>query len=180
MTMSMSSIIRAVAGGPKNTRAEGETPEEDDADEFPPSDDTENAEDSTPKEDETAEDDAPTEEDAEEGDEEEPKASAAAFAAGRKAERKRIGAIMGNPAADANPQLAAHLAFATSMRSDAAVAALKASGTVGGKLAGKMAGSAQPRLGGSAQGGSGAASQPERIAAHAAAIIESKRARSSR
>ncbi|MBC7280029.1 hypothetical protein [Hoeflea sp.] len=183
--MSLSSIIRAVAGGPKtNTRAEGDKPEEDMEDDVPVTDDDENAEGDEPQDDENAEGDQPEEEDAE-GDEGEPKAASwrKGKAAGRKAERSRMAAILGNPAADANPQLAAHLAFATDMKSADAVLALKAScpgAAAGGKLAGKMAGANQPRLGGSAAGAAGPQSQPERIAAHAAAIIEAKRAKRAR
>lgn len=173
--MSLSSIIRAVAGGPKTTtRAEGDQPEENMEDDVPVTDDEENMEDDIPVTDD--------EENAE-GDEDEPKAASwrKGKAAGRKAERSRMAAILGNPAADANPGLAAHLAFATDMKATDAVAALKAGGTAaGGKLAGKMAGANQPRLGGSSAPAGGPQSQPERIAAHAAAIIEAKRAKRSR
>jgi hypothetical protein len=50
-----------------------------------------------------------------------------AFAAGQTAERKRIGTILGSEAADRNPKLAAHLAFATSDSAEKALAALNAS-----------------------------------------------------
>jgi len=43
-----------------------------------------------------------------------------------------------------------------------------------------MAGANQPRLGGGAPVPAGTQSQPERIAAHAAAIIEAKRAKRAR
>ena len=182
--MSMSSIIRAVAGGPKtNTRAEGDQPEEDMEDDIPESDDEDSAEGDQPEEnqDESAEDDEPEEDASDEDDGDEPKAAASkSFAAGRKAERQRMAAILGNPAADGNPKLAAHLAFATTMKASDAVSALKAGGSTGGKLAGKMAGSGQVRLGGSAASNSGPTTQPERIAAHANALIEAKRAKRAR
>lgn len=184
--MSLSSIIRAVAGGPKKTnRAEGDKPEEDMEDDVPVTDDEENAEGDKPQDEETAEGDQPPEEDAEDDEDGEPKAASwrKGKAAGSKAERSRMAAILGNPAADANPQLAAHLAFATSMKSADAVATLKASGPgapAGGKLAGKMAGANQPRLGGSSAGASGPQTQPERIAAYSAQIIEAKRAKRAR
>lgn len=173
--MSLSSIIRAVAGGPKKTnRAEDDKPEENMENDIPVTDDEENAEGDDPKEDaegdepeENAEDDEPAD-DAEDEDDGEPKAASwrKGKAAGRKAERARMAAILGNPAADANPQLAAHLAFATDMKSGPAIATLKASGPgapAGGKLAGKMAGANQPRLGGSAA--SGAATPGDRLVA---------------
>jgi hypothetical protein len=180
--MSLSSIIRAVAGGPKKTRAEGDQPEENMEDDMPVTDDEENTEGDEPQDDEAAEGDQPEEEGVE-GDEDEPKAASwrNGKAAGCKAERSRMAAILGNPAADANPGLAAHLAFATDMKAADAVAALKAGGVpAGGKLAGKMAGANQPRLGGSPAPAGGPQSQPDRIAAHAAAIIEAKRTKRSR
>lgn len=172
--MSLSSIIRAVAGGPKKNRAEGDKPEEDMEDDIPVSDDDENAEGDDPKEgtegdepEENAEGDDPAD-DAEDEDDGEPKAASwrKGKAAGRKAERTRMAAILGNPAADTNPKLAAHLAFATDMKAGPAVAALKAAGpgaAAGGKLAGKMAGANQPRLGGSTA--QGAATPGDRLVA---------------
>lgn len=154
--MSMSAIIRAVAGGPQKTRAEGDKPEDTMEDDTAPE---EVAEDMAPEEEtedmpaEEYAEDMDSEEDAED-DEEQPMAAAnAALAAkARKAERARIGAIMGDPAADANPKLAAHLAFQTGMSTKAALAALKAGGETpaGGTLARRMAGASQPRLGGAA------------------------------
>lgn len=184
--MSMSSIIRAVAGGPTKTRAEGGKPDEDmeyDESDKDSADDQpeDSAADDNPDED--AEGDQPDESGEDDEDTPMAQASATAFARGRKAERGRIGAIMGNEAADANPQLAAHLAFATAMSVADATAALKAAGPSrpeGGRLAGKMAGANQPRLGGNASGGGAAQSQPERIAAAAASIIEAKRAKRTR
>lgn len=183
--MSMSAIIRAVAGGPKKTRAEGGKPEDDMEDDIP----EEEAEKSAPQDDaeggepeDEAEGDVPDEDAEDEGTDDEMSVSGrAAFANGRKAERARIAAIMGSPSADANPKLAAHLAFMTSMGKTAALAALEAGGdTPSGKLAGKMAAANQPRLGGSATTGSEPKSAPERIQAAAAAIIEHKRAKSGR
>ena len=68
--MSFSSIIRAVAGGPKTTRAEGDKPEEDMEDEIVPPEDEdkpeEGAEDNASEDEQpedSAEDDTPAEED---------------------------------------------------------------------------------------------------------------------
>ncbi len=184
--MSFSSIIRAVAGGPKTTRAEGDKPEEDMEDEIVPPEDEdkpeEGAEDNA-SEDEQPEDSAEDDTPAEEDDAAPSGKAGATFAdgvkAGRAQERKRMGAIMGNPAADANPQLAAHLAFATHMSAADAITALKAAGPGAGTLATRMAGANQPRLGGAASQ-SGPASQPDRIAAASKAMIEAKRAKRAR
>jgi hypothetical protein len=186
--MSLSSIIRAAAGGPKTNRAEGGEPDENLEDDIPAEDDEtaegdepgkDGAQDDEP-EDEASDGDKPEDEAQDDETDEEMSASGkAAHAKGRKAERARIAAIMGDPAADSNPRLAAHLAFSTSMEPRSAVAALNAGGTPAetSRLAGKMAQANQPRLGGGAAAPSGTASQPQRIAAAAAAITEAKRAR---
>src|SRR5690606_17052382 len=77
---------------------------------------------------------------AEDDEETEPKAKAA----GRKAERKRIAAILGSKAGEANPALAAHLAFSTPDSAKKALAALKAAGpaSANARLGNLMAGRA--------------------------------------
>jgi hypothetical protein len=52
-----------------------------------------------------------------------------AFAKGRTVERKRIGAILGSKHAEANPSLAAHLAFQTADGAKKALATLQHGGT---------------------------------------------------
>jgi len=186
--MSLSSIIRAAAGGPKKTRAEGDQPEENLEDDVPVTDDDDSAEGDQPEEEDAAEDDQPDDEIVEDDDVDETMSAAqkTAYASGRKsgrsAERKRMAAILGNPAADTNPALAAHLAFSTGMDAASAISALKAGGAggQGQRLAGRMAAANQPRLGGGSSSHAAAGTQPERIAAASAAIIEAKSAKASR
>lgn len=159
MNMSMSSIIRAAVGGSRTkTRAEGEKPDdkiEDEIDEKDALEDEQIVEDEMTEEDDEAleEEEKPVAEDDKETDKMsavERKAFKAGktkgLAAGAKQMQTRMAAIMGSPAADANPALAAHLAFYTNQTASAAIGTLKAGGVAAGRLAGKMAG--QPKLGG--------------------------------
>lgn len=87
--------------------------------------------------------------DDDDGDDE---ASAAAFARGRAAERKRIGRILSDPAAGANMPLACEIAVNSNVTPAAAARMLKTAGASGGnQLAGAMG--ADPDL--AAGGGAG-------------------------
>lgn len=94
--------------------------------------------------------------------------------AARRAERARIAAILTAPGAEANPGLAAHLAFKTDDPAPKAVAALAASSPAGGRLAGRMAAANQPKLGSSASP-SAAGDRASRIAAAAGSMINRRR-----
>ncbi|MCA0027344.1 MULTISPECIES: hypothetical protein [unclassified Mesorhizobium] len=129
MSSLMNAIRRATGGKP---RLEDDKPEDTDEDKNK----AEDTADEPADEDDVSDDDDPeAEDDKDEPDAEEGKddkdmsaADRAVFARGRKAERKRIGAILGSKAAAANPALAAHLAFATNDRASKVLAALKAAG----------------------------------------------------
>lgn len=140
--MSLASMIRRVAGGKPRRMSDqdpAEMEEEDDKKATDVDDDTQ-AEDEDPNKD--AEDDKPdadadadTDDDAdpaadedEEADKDMPAKEKAAFAKGRKAERKRIAAILGSKQAETNHGLAAHLAFRTADSPKKALAALKYGG----------------------------------------------------
>jgi len=146
--MSLAQMIRRVAGGQKTRMSDDEKPdmEDDDtetsvADDQPETGDDENVDE---VDDETnAEDDQPDDGDQAEDDATDKDMSAAekkAFAKGRTAERKRIGAILGSPKADANPALAAHLAFKTADSAKKALGTLAHGGATAasGSLAGRM------------------------------------------
>ncbi|TPL30183.1 hypothetical protein [Mesorhizobium sp. B2-4-7] len=127
MSSLMNAIRRATGGKP---RLEDDKPAETDEDKAEAVDTTDGDD-----EDETDDDEPDAEDEKDEPDAEDDKddkdmsaADRATFAKGRKAERKRIGAILGSKAAQANPTLAAHLAFATNDRAAKAIAALKAAG----------------------------------------------------
>lgn len=152
--MSLVNAIRAaMRGGTMKSRLEEEDPEkvEEDPEKDAEGDDEENpgAEGDDPEED--AEDD---EENPADGEEEEEKGMSAkdrkTFARGRRAERRRIAAILGSTSAEASPKLAAHFAFGTGMKAQQALAALKASDapSAGSSLAARMAAHKQPKLGG--------------------------------
>lgn len=161
--MSLMNAIRRVTGGNGRLRLEDERPE-DAEDEDRETGAEETREDPDAEEDEVenhAEDDpeAPdAEDDPEDPDAEDDKeeseakkmsaAERAAFAKGRRAERRRIGTILGSKAAAANPSLAAHLAFSTSDRAGKAIGVLKAgASSQTGKLAGRMNGRPASRTG---------------------------------
>lgn len=150
--MSLAQMIRRVAGGkprrmsddpPKDGEDEDLDPAADDADpgKDADGDPDKDAEDDEPVDDEDSDDpDADAEEDADpqEGMSDKEKA---AFAKGRRAERKRIGTILGSPRAEGNPSLAAHLAFKTADSSKKALATLKHGGTTqasSGRLSDRM------------------------------------------
>lgn len=160
--MSLARAIRAAVGGRKtNKRLEEDRPEDDlkpdEAEDDPENPDAEDDDETKPD----ADEDQPVADDEEEksGD----------YARGRKAERKRMSAILGSSKADGNPTLAAHLAFDTNMNAKQAVATLAAS----------VASHASPSLSGRMQGrvpalGSGGAkptagTADERLVAHAKA-----------
>lgn len=162
--MSLARAIRAAVGG-RNTRKrlEEDKPEDleddlkpDEAENDPENPDAEEDEEIQPE----ADEDEPV------ADEEEKSGD---YARGRKAERKRMSAILGSSKADGNPTLAAHLAFNTSMSAKQAVATLTASGasTTAPSLSGRMQGRV-PALGsGGAKRTAGTAD--ERLVAHAKA-----------
>lgn len=147
----MEAIRRATGGKPRMEDKKPDEMEEDETDtsaegdekDVDAEDDEETAPDAEGEEkDPDAEDDEEIAPDAE--DEEDKKMTAAdrkVYGRGRKAERKRLAKILGSKAAEANPALAAHLAFNTSDSAGKALAALKASGpSAVGNLASRMAG----------------------------------------
>lgn len=143
--MSLAQMIRRVAGGKPRSMADERPDEElEDEETTAETDDTDTtAEDDGPEkeaEDEGAEpedgDEEPAAED--DGDKDMPAKEKAAFAKGRKAERKRIGAILGSSHADANPGLAAHLAFQTADSPKKALATLKFGGKSAAGLSDRM------------------------------------------
>ncbi|MFK5639524.1 hypothetical protein ACI50E_16930 [Brucella sp. ZJ1_1] len=126
--MSLARAIRAAVGGGRSmkSRLEEEKPE-DLEDETRPEDDAEDEGDPDPQ---AEGDDEPVDADEDEPVSEDDK-DQGEFARGRRAERKRMSAILGSSHAETNPSLAAHLAFSTGMSAKAAIATLKASGTSG-------------------------------------------------
>jgi len=137
--MTLASAIRAAVGGRKSrSRLEDDKPEdlEDDVQPDEAEDDPDNPE---------AEDESDPKPDA---DEDEPVADdddkPTEYARGRKAERKRMSAILGSAKADQNPSLAAHLAFNTNMSAKQALATLSAG--AGGKQVNTLSGRMQGRV----------------------------------
>ncbi len=126
--MSLARAIRAAVGGGRSmkSRLEEEKPE-DLEDETRPEDEAEDEGDPDPQ---AEGDDEPVDADEDEPVSEDDK-DQGEFARGRRAERKRMSAILGSSHAETNPSLAAHLAFSTGMSAKAAIATLKASGTSG-------------------------------------------------
>lgn len=143
------SVLAAVRGKMEEDRPEeiedDEKAADDEHDETAADDETDpDAEEEKP--DENAEDDPPAE------DEEQPEGRSAS--ATRRAEQGRIHAILTHPKADANPGLAAELAFGKRLYSAKEAGALLSSSAANGGLAGKMKGRV-PALGaGDAGGGS--------------------------
>lgn len=132
--MSLASAIRAAVGGRVNRSRLEEEKSEDLEEETKPEE--AEGDESIPVEDEDKPEEA-------EGDEENPddEKKDGEFAKGRKAERSRMAAILGSSKADANPTLAAHLAFNTGMSVKQAVATLSASApSQGSGLASRMQG----------------------------------------
>lgn len=158
--MSLAEAIRTAMGGRKNrakARLEDERPEEiedEEEDGAASEEDETEAEGDEPEEDAEGEDPDENAEDTdpeEEAEDEKTPDARKAHARGRRAERRRMASILGSTAAEANPGLAAHLAFGTSMKAPAALKALAAAGGgAKGKLASRMASARQPRLGGGA------------------------------
>lgn len=126
--MSLARAIRAAVGGGRSmkSRLEEEKPE-DLEDETRPEDEAEDEGDPDPQ---AEGDDEPVDADEDEPVSEDDK-DQGEFARGRRAERKRMSAILGSSHAEANPSLAAHLAFSTGMSAKAAIGTLKASGSSG-------------------------------------------------
>lgn len=162
--MSLASAIRAAVGGRVNSPRleeqkpedleEENKPEEVEGDDPAPADDTDDEE----KPEEIEGDDTAPADEKKDGE----------FAKGRKAERSRMAAILGSSKADANPTLAAHLAFNTGMSAKQAVATLSASASAPGApgLAGRMQGRV-PALG---NGGN----KPSALTGDAALIAHAK------
>lgn len=155
--MSLAQMIRRVAGGkprrmsddlPKDGEDEDldQTADDGDPGKDADGDPNKNADDGDPDKDadDTIDDDDADDPDAEEDADPQEGMSdkeKAAFAKGRRAERKRIGTILGSPRADGNPSLAAHLAFRTADSPKKALATLKHGGTAqasSGRLADRM------------------------------------------
>ena len=121
--MSLASAIRAAVGGrAKKPRLEDERPEDLEDENKPEDAETEEEESAEEHEDENPEADEA------DLDVEDDKDDNSNYARGRKAERRRMSAILGSAKAEANPKLAAHLAFNTSMSARQAVATLSAAG----------------------------------------------------
>lgn len=165
--MSLARAIRAAVGGRSlKSRLEDEKPEDLEDDEKP----------------EDAEGDEPVDPDADDGDDPKPEADEddpvadedkdeGEYARGRRAERNRMSAILGSNNADANPSLAAHLAFSTNMSAKNAIATLKASGSGAPgqpSLASRMNGRV-PAL-----GNGGTASQPKSADAKLVAFAKNR------
>ena len=141
-----------IEDGKPEGEAEGETPD-DDAEGDPPEEETEG--------------DGPD-------DDQMSAADRRAFARGRRAERARMAAILGDKAAEANPTLAAHLAFNTAMAADDALAALEAGGApkAHGRLRDRVAASdGQTPLGNGGKTGADAPSSSDRRAAARAGYL---------
>lgn len=150
--MSLAQMIRRVAGG-KPRRMSDDPPKDGEDEDLDPVAETEKddpaAEDDNPDkdaedgdavddDDDAADPDAEEEGDPQEGMSDKEKA---AFAKGRRAERKRIGTILGSPRAEGNPALAAHLAFKTADSPKKALATLKHGGSAqasSGRLTDRM------------------------------------------
>jgi hypothetical protein len=150
--MSLASAIRsAMTGRRMKSRLEDEKPEdaedddkpvdaEGDEEDKPEAEDDDKPADAEDDEEKPADaEDDDDETDAEEDDEDKSMSASArkTFAKGRRAERKRIAAILSSPSAEANPGLAAHLAFATADRPKKALAVLKAGGASAASSLGK-------------------------------------------
>ncbi|MFD1197381.1 hypothetical protein ACFQ3K_03435 [Brucella gallinifaecis] len=164
--MSLSRAIRAaVTGRSLKSRLEEDKPEELEDDERP-----EEAEDD-PKPEEAEDEPKP------EADEDEPVADEdkdeGEFARGRRAERKRMSAILSCEQADGNTSLAAHLAFSTNMSAKNAIATLKASGPAASAKA-----SLSSRMNGRvpALGSGGGAAQPKTADAKLVAFAKNRAA----
>jgi hypothetical protein len=162
--MSLRDVMRAARGKPR--AADEDPPEDEEPDEAPASE----------EEDPPADEDAAEEEEdeaAEEDDEEE-----ASEPSARARERKRIRAIVGSPAAKAQPDLARHLAYETDLSAKAAIAALKTARTAAKSeegLGSRMEKTGNPKLGTGASSGGG--KSPDRLVEFARAQAEASRAR---
>lgn len=181
--MSLAQMIRAHMGGrAAKPRLESGEPDEE-VEDNPPEEGAEGDDPEADAEGEEPKAEGEEDEPEAEGEEDEPEQMSAAdrkiFAAGRTAERNRIAGILGTDEADANPGLAAHLAFATTMSAKDAGASLKAAGgkpAARGTLGQRMERAPNPQVGG--MGGKAAAKdQPSRIHAASMAAIEAKRKR---
>jgi len=165
------SVLAAVRGK-TNGRMEEDRPEdmEDDAsdEEAGADEDDTSAEGDQPEEE--AEGDAPAEDEGEEG--EGPKASASNKI--RRAEQGRIKAILTHPRADANPGLAAELAFGEKFYSAKEAGALLNSSAGGSRLADRMKGKS-PQLG--SGDGAGKPSERQAVLAGIGNIIKAKHGR---
>jgi cobalamin biosynthesis protein CobT len=128
--MSMMSAIRLATRGANKPRLEDTKPEAEDEEDETSAETGQEEPEAEDGDEEPADEDEEDEAEAEEEEEKKPDASAAAkhYARGWKAQKKRMSAILGSAAAEANPALAAHLAFATDDSAAKALAALKAAG----------------------------------------------------
>ncbi|KQY20781.1 hypothetical protein [Rhizobium sp. Root483D2] len=175
------SVLAAVRGKKNGNRLEDERPEETDAVEEEDQTDPEAEGDDTEPDAETEETDPDAEDDATDPeasaeDEADPKKAAASA---RRAEQGRIKSILTHPMADANPALAAELAFGTKAYSSKVAGVLMTSAAAGGRsrLGDRMQGRS-PKLGYSAP----VTPKTERqsVLASAAATIQAIHGRKSR
>ena len=150
------SVLAAVRGK-TNGRMEEDRPE--DMDEDNPEEDASDPDDDTVAEDEHPDEDAEGEDQDEDAEDERDEPTASASRKVRRAEQGRIKAILTHPRADANPGLAAELAFGSKFYSAKAAGALLGSSAGGTRLADRMKGKS-PQLG----SGSGSARPSERQA----------------
>ena len=177
MSSLTASVLAAVRGRKKASRIE-EDPERDAPEEEIEEKDAEGEEDETSAEDEDDDKAAEGEEEETEAseDDDEPKAKTA-HATARRAEQARIQAILTHPKADANPGLAAQLAFGKRFYSAGEAGALLASSAAGtGRLANRMAGKS-PAIGAGPAPNADTKSQSGRIFAAASQMIAAKRAK---
>lgn len=170
--MSLARAIRAAVGG-RNTRKRLEEDRPEDLEDDVQPDEAEDEENNPDAEtDEDQQPDANEDDPVAEEDEDKP----GEYARGRKAERKRMSAILGSAKADNNPSLAAHLAFNTNMNAKQAIATLSASGAA--QSAPSLSGRMQGRVPALGNGGAKptAGTPDQKLVAHAKAREDARSA----
>ena len=175
MSNTLNTGALGLIGGRMKLRAEDGTADDEDDVTGAGTDDETQAEGDLPEEEaEGDEPEPPAQGDEPDDDETMSAADRRSFAQGRRAERARMAAILGSEAAEANPPLAAHLAFNTAMAADDALAALKAGGVpkAKGNLRSRVQGAAgQTPLGNGGKTGADAPSSSDRRAAARAGYL---------
>ncbi|TCT34700.1 hypothetical protein [Martelella mediterranea] len=166
------SVLAAMRGGQANTHMEDD-PEKDN-----PAEELENKTTDPDAEGEETDPDAEGEGAPGDDPEGEDKQDTSANRSARAAERSRIQAILTHPKAEANADLASHLAFKTAYSAKEAMAILDASSpsasTGGNRLAGRMAGKT-PKLG--AGGAPSAQSEKQSLLAAVGGVINARHGR---